>query len=83
MKMNMCAVHDGAVGAFMQPLFCRSLAEARRAFVDAVMDPKMEFGKHPADYHLFHIAEWDDAGTLTPLPAPVKLMSALDCMPVS
>lgn len=79
-KFCICSVHDAAVGAFMQPFFARSIDEARRSFGDAVADPKMEFGKHPMDYVLYHLGDWDDCGELRSLSTPNALMKAIDCV---
>lgn len=78
----MCAVKDEAVGAFMAPFVCRSQGEAIRSFSDAVADPKMEFGRHPADYGLYVVGEWDDhAGIVRELTQHQLLIKAEDCMP--
>nr|AVQ10255.1 DNA binding protein VP5 [Gokushovirinae environmental samples] len=69
------------MGAFMQPFFARSKDEARRSFSDAVADPKMEFGKHPGDYGLYCLGEWDDAGDIVVFHDKERLMDALDVMP--
>lgn len=77
-KFVVCSVADAAVGAFMQPFFARSIGEARRSFGDAVNDPKMEFGKHPRDYELVHLGNWDDSGQLTILDKPEVICRAVD-----
>lgn len=77
-KFMVCTVRDDAVNAFMQPFFAKSKNEARRSFGDAVADPKMEFGKHPKDFDLYCIAEWDDAGTLFVFDPPERLAAAVD-----
>lgn len=82
-KYQICSVRDAAVGAFMQPFFAKSKQEAMRSFGDAVIDPKMEFIKHPNDYSLHFIGEWDDLGKLTVLPQSELLLEARDCFPVS
>jgi len=60
MKLKMFSVFDSKVGAFMNPFFVRSTAEAIRVFSDAVSNPQQGFCKHPEDYTLFEIGSWDD-----------------------
>lgn len=77
-RFMICSVRDDAVSAFMQPFFARSKNEARRSFGDAVADPKMEFGKHPKDYALFCLGEWDDSGEMRIYDNNEVLAHALD-----
>lgn len=77
-KFIVCSVRDDAVNAFMQPFFARSKNEARRSFGDAVADPKMEFGKHPKDYALVCLGEWDDAGIMNVYDTFEQLAHAMD-----
>ena len=73
------AVYDEAVGVYFQPWFARSRAEAVRSFVDAVNTPDHMFAKHPKDFSLHILAEWDENdGHFRPLPAFDNLGSALE-----
>lgn len=80
-KYAICSVYDAAVKAFMQPFFARSKDEARRSFGDACRDPKLDFGKHPMDFSLHYIGEWDDVGLIVAKPQSDLLMEARDCVP--
>lgn len=74
MKHSMFAVHDTKAGAFLPPFIFHAEGMAKRVFADCVNDPKHAFGRHPEDYTLFRIAEYDDrTGTVTKEPAPVSL----------
>lgn len=77
-KFMVCCVRDDAVNAFMQPFFAKSVNEARRSFGDACLDGKMEFGKHPDDYDLFCLGEWDDAGVMNIYDKPERIACAKD-----
>lgn len=55
------AIKDLAVGAFMAPSPQQSAAAAIRSFVDMMNDDKSEISKHPEDYELYQLAEWDDS----------------------
>lgn len=57
--LKVYAVRDKAVGAFMAPFFVRSPAEAMRSFVDAVNDKNSPFFRHPHDYELFFVGQFD------------------------
>ncbi len=53
-------VYDEKAGAFLPPFFVSAEGLALRAFKDCVNAPEHQFGKHPADYTLFRMGEWDD-----------------------
>lgn len=66
MKLELVAVYDSKVEAFMTPFFAQSVGAAVRAFGDVARDPQHEVGKHPEDYALFWLgtfnqqtAEWE------------------------
>lgn len=81
MKLIVCAVFDKMTGAFMQPFFTRTNYEAVRNFKDAVTDGSTVFNKHPEDYCLFKLAEFDDnTGTLVSLDVTEKLIDGLSCV---
>lgn len=73
--MHMCCVVDLVAGAWMNPLFFQSPAQAVRSFQDAVMDKGSEFGKHPADYVLMRIGTFDPSdGKVDLLDVPERLV---------
>lgn len=58
--MKLFSVYDKQVSAF-GPLFpARAVGEALRTIMDAMVDQSSHLGKHPADFSLFEIGEWDD-----------------------
>jgi len=72
MRMKICCIHDSKAELYTQPLFFQALGQAVRSFSDACNDDKSDYAKHPEDYSLWHIGEYDDlTGTLHPLPVPV------------
>lgn len=84
MKQLIATVYDQAVGAFMQPFFCRSKSEAIRSFTDAVDKSDTPFCVHPEDYTLFVIGEYDDlSGNIVACLVPEKLITALECRSAS
>lgn len=80
--MEMFAIYDKAVGAFMAPFFCRSKGEAVRSFMDACSDGKTNFCQHPDDFRLFHLGSFDDVtGVLhSDSSHPARVIDARECV---
>lgn len=76
--LKVYAVRDKAVGAFMAPFFVRSPGEAMRSFVDAVNDKNSPFFKHPHDFELFYIAQFDPSDASLTDCQVVRLATALE-----
>lgn len=49
-----------AVNAFMQPFLAPADGAAIRSFMDAVNDPKHDFGRHASDYDLYRLGDFDE-----------------------
>lgn len=60
MKLFMVSVFDSALGAFMRPFATPSIGAAVRSFGDEIKRPDSEMGRHPTDYQLFTVGEFDD-----------------------
>ena len=54
------AVYDDKVGAYMQPFSMESRGQAVRAFSDSVNDPKSIWYRHPGDFQLYELGEFDE-----------------------
>ena len=66
MKFNIYAVFDSKSEAHTTPFFDHAQGRALRTFKDCCNDSEHQFGKHPEDYTLFNLGEYDDAtGTIT------------------
>lgn len=77
MKLQVFSVFDSKVGAFATPFFVPTRGAAVRSFMDACRDETLPFKKHPGDYRLFHLGEFDDnAGLLAALSKPDPVMGA-------
>lgn len=61
MIQKVFTVYDSKMEAYMQPFFQISKGQALRTFTDLVNDPNTQFHKHPEDFTLFQLAEYDDA----------------------
>lgn len=62
MKQMVCAVYDSAMEAYMRPFFCATVGMAIRSFGDEVnrVAEDNPLNKHPADYSLHCLAEFDE-----------------------
>jgi hypothetical protein len=78
MILQVFSVFDKAVGAHLQPFFCRSKGDALRSFGDACNDEKHQFYQHGMDYMLVFLGEFDDVSGLFKTGEPVRLLSALE-----
>jgi len=66
MKYKIFSVWDSKTQAYMQPFFSPTVGSGIRAFTDACSDPHSMLAKHPSDFSLHVIGEYEDAtGTLT------------------
>lgn len=65
MKLKIFSVKDKMAEAFLPPFFLPEIGQATRSFYDCVNDKNHEFGKHPEDYDLYIIGEFDvNKGTI-------------------
>lgn len=79
---RMFAVYDSKSEAFGMPMFQRSIAEAIRSFTDAAADSNTMLFKHPGDYTLFEIGEYNQiTGVLDCLPTPRSLGLLVELLP--
>lgn len=68
MKQVIVAIRDAKAEAWMNPLFFQTKAQAVRSFGDAVNSGgKEDYVRHPEDFTLFYLGEWDpESGELLP-----------------
>lgn len=78
MKLKVFSVHDVKAGAFLPPFFLPRTEMAIRVFADSSNDSTHMFCKHPDDFCLFELGEWDGESALFDLlKAPKSLGLAL------
>ena len=78
--MQIFAVKDKQVDAFLQPFFSPTLGAALRSLMEVVNDPQHTFAKYPADYILYTLGTFDDTNgviTAADIPDPVVNLSDL------
>ena len=74
MKQYVFSVYDSKAEMFNQPMFFKAKGEALRAFEDEANRTESAIFKHPGDYTLFLIGDYDvETGLLTPLGTPQSL----------
>lgn len=77
-KLVICAVRDSAAVAYAPPMTFPTIGIASRTFRDEVHREESMLFKHPEDYTLFKIGEFDDeTGMLEPC-TPEQLLRAQD-----
>lgn len=59
MNLKVYTVYDVKAEAFLNPLYFQTRGQAIRAFSDTARDSSSMIGKHPHDYTLFEIGEYD------------------------
>ena len=60
MKHKVFSIYDAAAAAYLPAFFLPTEGMAIRVFKDCCQDGAHAFGKHPEDYVLYIIGEWDD-----------------------
>ena len=69
---KMFVIYDSKANAYMQPWFLTQEAMAQRAFADCVNDADHNFGRHPEDYTLFAIGDFDDQSAKVQWTPPIS-----------
>lgn len=76
--MKIVAVHDAALACFLNPFVVPHIGGAIRSFMDEAKNPESPVHKHPEDYDLYLIGDYDtDTGMITP-QVPMQIASATD-----
>ncbi|AXL15265.1 nonstructural protein [Microviridae sp.] len=60
MLKKIFAIYDEKSEAYLQPFFMDTNGQAIRAITDCLSDPDHNFARHPSDYTLFIIGEFDN-----------------------
>lgn len=78
-KLGIYSIKDTKAEVFLPPFYVRNNGEAIRVFDDCVQNPDTNLAKHPEDFYLFKLGEFDqDSGSLIPSACPESLASAMD-----
>ena len=77
MVKSIYSIQDVKVSVFYPPICLLNDNEARRLLSDVVANPESPISKHPDDFRLFRLGEFDDnSGGLSPLAQPEFLCNA-------
>lgn len=60
MELQIFAIRDRQLNAYMQPFFAPTPGAASRSFRDLVNEKGHELNKHPEDYELWHLGAFND-----------------------
>lgn len=72
-------VYDLKSEAYLQPFFLDTKGQAIRTFTDCANDQNHQFGRHPEDYSLFDLGEYDDnAAKFKLYKSPKHIINALE-----
>lgn len=74
MITKLFGVYDSKALAFLQPFFSVSNGAAIRAFEDVVRDGQSPISKHPGDYQLYELGQFDDRSGLVVAVVPTILL---------
>lgn len=81
MILKVFAIYDKAAEAYMQPIFAQTPGLALRIFQNAVNDPNSVINKHPQDFWMDVVAEFDDkSGEFKPIFPPHNLLTAKEAI---
>lgn len=75
MKLQIFSVYDHKSQAYGTPFFKLTVQAAIRDFGDASQDTTTSINRHPEDYQLFHIGEYDDSDAIIKSFIPPNLLS--------
>lgn len=79
MKHQVFAVYDAKAENFGMPIYMHNKGEALRAFTDQANDGQSMISKHPEDFTLFHLGEFESStGIHVPLTTPASLGLAIE-----
>jgi len=78
MKLSLIAIYDKRAGEYTPPQAVPTLGVAERQFMDAVNNPESHLHKHPEDYNMQLIGEYDsETGIIKPnATGPQHLLDA-------
>jgi len=60
MKHNIFSIYDDKACFYAPPFFSVQIGSALRDFADLARDPKTRVNRHPSDFSLYHLGEYDD-----------------------
>lgn len=82
MLLNAYSIFDTKALIFHAPFFFAQDGQAVRALSDLVADTNTQIGRHPADFVLYRVGDWDDqSGQLGGDRTRVHVVDAISLVP--
>lgn len=82
MILKVYAIYDSKIEAFQQPFFMQTKGQAIRALQDNLSNVDSQIAKHPEDFTLFELSQYDDVkGKFDCYDTPVSLGLLVEFMP--
>lgn len=79
MILGVYSVYDSKSCCFGVPNFILTDGLAKRGFSDVVNDPSSVISRHPSDFILYKVADFDDSGAIfTPIAPVLSLGNAAE-----
>ena len=78
MKYGVYSVYDTATAMYLRPFYFQTDGQALRFFQDVSVSAESEIAKHPEDYTLFKLGEFDDNKGSFQGEHPKSLATALE-----
>lgn len=76
--LNVYAVRDLRMGAYLKPVFLQNDSVLTRALQDALKDENSLFSWHPEDYQVFRLGAYDDGDGTLDVHAPEHMFNLID-----
>ena len=74
MKAGLFSVYDVKTEAYLPPFVALTFGEAERRFKDLVDSPDTLFHRHPGDFMLFKVGDFDSVdGSVSPVTEQVRV----------
>ena len=78
MKHQLLSIRDSKADYYNQVITLKTVEEGVRAFGELVTDQRSMISKHPEDFDLYHLGEFDDqTGLIVTWDAPKHVMKAV------
>lgn len=78
MKLRLFAIYDKALAAYGSIMTYTAKGQATRQFTDEVNKPDSELNKHPEDYALYYLGEYDNETSQISYEPPICVAQASD-----
>jgi len=75
MNLKVFSIYDAKAKAFQSPFYMVTLGQALRAFDDLVNEKDSFVNKHPEDYQLYQVAEYDDSNATFQNRVPLNMIA--------